>query len=133
MNHSEQQIQKLLQDSSKEMVIEVSNYFISMGEDKAVSELIGLGLAPNMKKIWIFVSLILSNWKGNEKVVNYYLDGLADQNWPGYQINYDTLLTLGKSILPMIDVQMDNAVSQNDDILIENLTGLRCDITRSNI
>ncbi len=104
-----------------------------MGEDKAVSELIGLGLAPNMKKVWKFVSLILGNWKRNEKVVNYYLDGLADQNWPGYPINYDILLTLRKSILAMIDEQIDNGISQNDDLWIENLTAFRHDITQSNI
>ncbi len=128
MQKYEAQLRGLIKSNTSDHLISVKEYFLTEGEKKATKGLIEIGINGALKELWPNVSKLLLTWKHNETVIDYFLDSLADKNWPGYSTNYQTLLSIGKTIIPTVEIHIKKAMDQNDELWEENLQELKSEM-----
>jgi hypothetical protein len=90
-----------------------------------ISELIKIGTDPSRKYLWKQVNLLLKRFLPDIRIINFYLDSLADPNWPGYSEAFNQLLEIGDIILEPLEQQISKAIEQKDEMWIESLMQLK--------
>lgn len=75
------------------------------------------------KSMWENMLRVLEKWIGREQIVKFFVQHLADANWPGYRFAFETLLHQGEKILPLVEAEIEN--NQGDRDWVEELEYLR--------
>ena len=79
------------------------------------------------KSMWRNILAVLEQWIDREPVVRFFLQHLADPNWPGHGFAFETLLGQGKKILPLVEEEIED--HQNDQGMVLELEYLREELT----
>ncbi len=79
------------------------------------------------KSMWENILRVLEKWIDREQVVLFFLQHLADPNWPGAGFAFDTLMNQGEKILPLLDREIED--NQADPGMVEELEYLREELT----
>lgn len=81
------------------------------------------------KSMWENILKALDKWIDREQVVRFFLQHLADTNWPGWGFAFKTLSAQGDRILPLLDNEIEN--NEGDSDLVGELKYLREELTSS--
>ncbi|MCH8075566.1 MAG: hypothetical protein IIC64_07065 [SAR324 cluster bacterium] len=79
------------------------------------------------KSMWGNILKVLEKWIGRDQVVLFFLQHLADPNWPGHGFAFEALLRQGKRILPLLEAEIEH--NKGDRGMVEELEYLREELT----